>query len=268
MKTWRLAVVTAAIALVAACSNPEADWQKAEAENTEAAYHAFLDKHPEGEWAQKAQAQLDGIKDTRDWENAQTADAIEAYNNYLLAHPTGAHMGEARQRISELETEAAWQAAQATGSKEAIEDFLMRYADAPQAEQARARLAELNPAPPPPPEPKAAAPAAKATAKPATKPATKPAASAPAKSSGAAAAFPKGDFQVQVGAFSSAEKAQSEKARIEKRYKGIVGTLGVDKPTGGDKVYRVKSAGMTESAARSACQSLKRAGQDCMVVRR
>jgi cell division septation protein DedD len=268
MKTWRLAVVTAAIAFVAACSNPEADWQKAETENTEAAYQAFLDKHPEGEWAQKAQAQLDGIKDTRDWENAQTADAIEAYNNYLLAHPTGAHMGEARQRISELETETAWQTAQSAGTKEAIEDFLMRYADAPQAEQARARLAELNPPPPPPPEPKQSAPAAKAPPKATTKSTAKTGSSAPAKSSGAAAALPKGDFQVQLGAFSSADKAQSEKARIEKRYKGIVGPLGVEKPTGGDKVYRVKSAGMTESAARSSCQSLKRAGQDCMVVRR
>lgn len=261
MKTWQLAVATAAIAFIAACSNPESDWKKAEAENTEAAYQAFLDRHPEGEWAQKAQSQLDSIKDTRDWENAQSADAIEAYNNYLLAHPTGAHMGEARQRISDLETEAAWQTAQSAGSREAIEDFLIRYADAPQAEQARARLAELNPPPPPPVE----APAKSASKAAPSKPA--PVKAAPAKA-GSAAALPKGNYQVQLGAFSSLDKAKAEEARMEKRYGSLVGPLSVQKPAGGDAVYRVKSAGMTESAARSACQSLKRSGQDCVVVQR
>lgn len=258
MKTWRLVVAASVVAVVAACSNPEADWQKAEADGTEAAYQAFLKDHPEGEWAQRAQAQLDALKDARDWENAQTADAIEGYNNYLLAHPTGAHMGEARQRITELETEAAWAAAQSAGSREALEDFLLRYADAPQAEQARGQLAALSPPPPPPPPEPAPAP------KPAAKPAAKP---APAKPAAKPAALPKGDWQVQVGAFSSQDKAQSEKARIEKRFKGTVGTLVVQKPAG-DGMWRVKSAGLTEAAARSACQKLKGAGQDCVVVRR
>lgn len=250
MNILRLLAAVIAMAALSACSTPESDWQKAEAENTEAAYLAFLEKHPDGEWAQKAQAQLDAIEDSRDWENAQAAGAVEAYNNYLLAHPTGAHMGEARQRISELETEAAWQAAQTAGTREALEDFLLRYADTPQAELARGQLAALAP-PPPPPPPK---PAAKKPA------AAKPAASAPA--------IPKGNHQVQLGAFSTLAKAQSEKARIEKRFKATVGSLVIEKPSGSDKVWRVKSAGMTESAARSACQKLKSAGQDCVVVRR
>ncbi len=245
MNTWRLAVAAAVVALVAACSNPEADWQQAEVENTEAAYQAFMDKYPEGEWAQKAQSQLDAIKDTRDWENARTSDAIEAYNNYLLEHATGAHMGEARQRISELETEAAWSAAQAAGTKEALEDFLMRYADAPQAEQARSQLAALAPPPPPPPAP------AKKTST--------------AKS---AASLPKGDYQVQLGAFSTLDKAQAEKTRMEKSYKSVVGALSIHKPTAADSLYRVKSSATTEAAARSACQKLKASGQDCMVARR
>ncbi|CAG0941453.1 hypothetical protein GPROT2_01313 [Gammaproteobacteria bacterium] len=260
MKTWRLAVATAAIAFIAACSSPEGDWKKAEAENTEAAYQAFLDRHPEGEWAQKAQAQLDAIKDTRDWENAQSADAIEGYNNYLLAHPTGAHMGEARQRISDLETEAAWQTAQSAGTREAIEDFLIRYADAPQAEQARTRLAELNPAPAPAPE---------VQAKPAARPAARAAPAKPASGkAGGTATPPAGNYQVQLGAFSTMDKAQAGKARLEKSYRSVVGPLSVQKPSGGEAVYRVKSAGMTEAAARSACQSLKRSGQDCVVVQR
>ena len=249
MNSLRLIAALIAMAALAACSNPEADWQQAESENTEAAYQAFLEKHPEGEWAQQAQTRLDGIKDGRDWENAQVADSIDAYNNYLLAHPLGAHMGEARQRISELETEAAWLAAQGAGTREALEDFLLRYADTPQAELARTQLAALNP-PPPPPAP-AKKPVARST-----------------KQSSAAPAIPKGGFQVQLGAFSSLSKAQSEQARIEKRFRATTGPLSIQKPSGGDQLYRLKTAGMTESAARSACQKLKGAGQDCVVVRR
>ncbi|MCK6371971.1 MAG: SPOR domain-containing protein [Gammaproteobacteria bacterium] len=246
---WRSVVVTVAVALVSACSNPEADWQQAEAENTEAAYQAFLDQHPDGEWAQRAQAELDAIKDQREWAAAQTLDTIEAYNNYLLAHPTGRHMGEARQRIAELETEASWQAAAAAGTKEALEDFLLRYADAPQAEQARNQLAALS-APAPAPAPKSA-----------PKPATKTAPQKPL-------ALPKGNFMVQLGAFSTLAKAESEKARMEKRHHALLGSLVVQKPSGNDTVYRIRSSAMAESAARSACQRLKAAGQDCVVVRR
>ena len=244
MKIVRLIVAAAALALVFACSSPERDWQKAQKENTEAAFQAFLEKHPEGEWAQKAQAQLDAIKDTRDWENAQTSDAVAAYNNYLLAHPTGAHMGEARQRVTDLQTAAAWSAAQAAGTREALEQFLMQHADAPQAEQARSQLAAL--APPPPPE---------------TKTKTK----SPGKT---AAKAPTGDYHVQLGAFSSQDKAKTEQASLEKRFHNLVGSLVVQKPSGSDHLYRVKTAGMTEAAARSACQKLKDAGQECVVARR
>ncbi|MBM4196563.1 MAG: hypothetical protein FJ197_05600 [Gammaproteobacteria bacterium] len=246
----RLMLAAALAILASACTNPEADWQAAETENTEASYQAFLENHPEGEWAQRAEAALDAIKDARDWEAAQTSDVIEAYNNYLLAHPTGTHMGEARQRITELETEDAWNTAVSAGSREALEDFLLRYPDSPQAEQARAQLVALTP--PPLPEPKPAP-------KPAAKPAPKPAA---AKT----AAPPKGNFQVQLGAFSAKATAQTEKSRLESRHRSITGALHIEQS--GDKLFRVKSAGMTEAAARSACQQLKSRGQDCMVAKR
>jgi cell division protein FtsN len=106
-------------------------------------------------------------------------------------------------------------------------------------------------APPPPPQS-----AAKSAAKPAPKVAAK------------TAALPKGNYQVQLGAFSALDKAQSEKTRIEKRYGGTVGTLTIQKPSGTDGLYRLKTAGLTESAARSACQKLKSSGQECMVVKR
>lgn len=261
MRTLRPLVAIAAMTVLGACSNPEADWRRAEAEDTEAAFQAFVERYPEGEWAARARSRLDGIRDGRDWENARATDAIEAYNSYLLAHPAGDHMGEARQRITELETDSAWAAAQAVGTREALEDFLLRYADTPQGEQARAQLAALA-APPPP---SAAKPAAKPVAKPAAGPAARQPAARPIARAPSVA---RSDFQVQLGAFSTPEKAQSEKARLEQRLGEDLGALAVQPPTGADRLYRVRSAPLTETAARAACDRLRGAGQDCVVTRR
>jgi hypothetical protein len=257
MKTSRLLVATALVAVLASCSDPEADWQRTAAENTEAAWQAFMEKYPEGEWAQRAQAELDTLADAADWERARTADVIEAYGDYLLDHPTGAHMGEARQRISELETEAAWTVAAAAGTREALEEFLVRYGDTPQGDQARSRLVALA-APP------AAAAAPTRESAPAREPAPvrKP---APAKSTPVVA---RGDYQVQLGAFSAPAKARAQKAELEKSYRGLVGALTIQAPSGAAKLYRVRSSAMSEAAARSACRKLKGSGQDCVVVPR
>jgi cell division septation protein DedD len=263
MKILRHAVAAAVLLALFGCANPEADWQKAEVENTEAAYQAFIEKYPDGEWAAKAQAQLEALKDAKDWENAQTADTVEAYDNYLIAHPAGVHMGEARQRIGELELEAAWSAAQQTGTKEALEDFVSRYPDAPQAEQARSQIAALNPPPPPPPPPKP-----KVVAKPAAKSAKKPAATTSSATPGGSVTEGQ-NYQVQLGAFSSMDKARSEKTRLEKAYGRTIGTLLIQQPINNDGLYRLKSSGsMAESVARSACKRLQGAGEACMVVKR
>jgi cell division septation protein DedD len=255
MKLLQVAVAVVAASLLFACSNPQSDWQKAEADNTEAAYQAFLAKYPEGEWAQKAQAQLDTIKDTHDWESAQTSDNADAYNNYLSAHATGAHVGEARQRIADLERDTAWAAAQQAGTKQAFEDFLARHADAPQAEQARAQIAALTPPPPPAPAPKA-------------KPTRKSPGPTQPKSGKTSPSAGGGEYVAQLGAFSSLEKAKEALARAEKRDHGIVGSLSIQKPSGADRLYRVRSMGMAEATARSACQKIKGTGQDCVVVRK
>ena len=242
MRSFQLTVVVAALVFAAACSSPQDDWQKAEAENTEAAYLLFLETYPEGEWAEKAQAQLDTIKDTRDWTTALTTDTVDAYNEYLSAHANGAHTAEASSRITDLNRETAWLAAQQDGSKEALESFLSTYPEAPHADQARALIEALAPPPPPPPTP---APAA-----------------APAKKPAKAAAG--GDYRVQLGAFSTLAKAKAELASAERQYRSIVGSLSIQQPTGSDKLFRVRSEGMTEAAARSACRKIK----PCLVVRR
>jgi cell division septation protein DedD len=278
MNALRICVVSTACLLVVACSNPETDWAKAQAENTQAAYEDFLERHPDSEWSRRAQAEIDVIGDRRAWEKAQTADAVEAYNSYLLTQPVGAYIGAARQRIYELETEAAWAAAQAAGSRIALEDFIIRYADTAQAEQARARLTEL--ASPPPAFPPAATTVTRtprtetprtektrlARIAPAAGNATKAAPKSPVGTEGPAGTG--GNYRIQFGAFSTAATAQSEKARLEKKFGSTLGTLAVKTATTGSDLHRVQSTAMTEAAARSGCQKFKSSGQDCMIVRR
>lgn len=283
MKGLRIGMASAAALLVVACSNPEADWTKAQAQHTEAAYQAFLERHPDSEWASRARAEIDVIGDRRDWEKARTVDAIEAYNNYLLARPVGAYLGEARQRIYELETEEAWAAAQSAGSRVALEDFIIRYADTAQAEQARAELAKLAPrgtaAPPPRTVVKAGTvkPAATDKAVAASPPVRKHvtgktalAQIAPAAGGAKKAAVkpPAGDYRIQFGAFSTAAKANSEKTRLETRFGATLGALTVKPAATSGELHRLQSATMTADAARSACQKFKGAGQDCLVVHR
>lgn len=283
MKRLRISVVSAAALLVIACSNPEADWTKAQTQHTEAAYQAFLERHPDSEWASKAQAELDVIRDRHDWEKARTVDAIEAYNNYLLAHPVGAYLGEARQRIHELEIEEAWAAAQSAGSRVALEDFIIRYADTAQAAEARTALSKLVPRGAAAPAPRAVVKAG--TVKPATTvaaPTASPAVKNPVTGKSAlahiapaagqakkpAAKLPAGDYRIQFGAFSTAAKANSEKARIEKRFGSTLGALTVKPAATSGDLHRLQSAAMTADAARTTCRELKGSGQDCLVVRR
>lgn len=281
MKGLRIGVISAAALLAVACSNPEADWTKAQAQHTEDAYQAFLEQHPDSEWASSAQAEIDVIRDRQDWEKARTVDAIEAYNSYLLAHPIGAYLGEARQRIYELETEAAWAAAKSAGSRVALEDFIIRYADTVQAAEARAELSKLAPRSYAAPASRtvvraeavkpAATVAAPATSPPVKKPVTGKTglahiAPAAGQAKKAAPKLPAGDYRIQFGAFSTAAKAGSEKARLEKRFGSTLGALTVQPAATSSGLHRVQSTAMTADAARSTCQKLKSSGQDCMVV--
>lgn len=279
MNALRISVVCTAWLLVVACSNPEADWAKAQAENTRAAYEAFLERHPDSEWSRKAQAEIDVIGDRQAWEKAQAVDAIEAYNSYLLAHPVGAYIGSARQRIYELETEAAWAAAQAAGSRIALEDFIIRYADTAQAEQARARLTALAPSPRIPPPAASAVTATPRMEKSLMAPAIRMARIAPAagNATGTPAKSTAGpanpvsavnDYRIQLGAFSAAATARNEKVRLEQRFGSTLGTLTVKPAAADGDLHRVQSTAMTETAARSACRKLKDSGQACMVVQR
>jgi D-alanyl-D-alanine carboxypeptidase len=107
---------------------------------------------------------------------------------------------------------------------------------------------------------------AKKTAAPAKQ---KPGKASPAaRTPGGNAGKSSGEYVAQLGAFSSMDKAQAALSKAEKRDHTIVGSLSIQKPAGANRLYRLRSVGMSEAAARSACEKLKGSGQDCVVVHR
>lgn len=122
----------------------------------------------------------------------------------------------------------------------------------------------LLPTPAPAP-PTATAPAAEVPAKPQPAPAPKPAAQAPAEKPPAAkpAATPpkKSAGIVQLGAFSSAEKAEAAWAKLAGKH-GLSGKRVIAVESNGQTLYRLRATGNSAEI----CQKLKSAGDACAVV--
>lgn len=90
-------------------------WQETGRGSDEAGLRAYLDRYPDGLFADVAQDRLDEIEETkraeaareeRDaWDAARNADTIDSYRAFLNTYPNGTFAGAARARLDEL-TEA------------------------------------------------------------------------------------------------------------------------------------------------------------------
>ncbi len=128
---------------LAACSSPNADWNKASAQNTVAAYQRFIQRHPDDARVQQARNRIDTLKDEQAWGAAKSAATVDAYQQYLQRYPDGAHAADAQSGITTLEQSSAWQSAQSAGTVSAYQAFLQNYPNAPQASQAQAQIDKL-----------------------------------------------------------------------------------------------------------------------------
>lgn len=91
-------------------------WADTGALGDEAGLRAYLQRYPDGLYAEIAQERLDRIVGDREaeaaaadraaWDRARERDTIAAYREYLAAQPRGAFRDSAEDRIAELEREA------------------------------------------------------------------------------------------------------------------------------------------------------------------
>lgn len=87
-------------------------WEETGARGDEAGLSAYLERYPDGLYADDARAQLDAIRDRRErraaerdrdaWDAARREDTVRAYQGYLREYPDGAFAARARERIDEL----------------------------------------------------------------------------------------------------------------------------------------------------------------------
>lgn len=84
-------------------------WSETGAQGDEAGFRAYLNRFPDGIYAEEAQGQLDAIEeqrraqaegeDRRRWQEARDTDTEAGYRAYLAERPNGAFVEEARARI-------------------------------------------------------------------------------------------------------------------------------------------------------------------------
>ena len=207
-------------------------------------------------------------REKSDWRSAQAADTTESYQQFIDEHADSTLVSSARTRLAQLAEEKDWRGAAETDSLEAYQRFIAQYPQGKWAKEAQVRIDAFATA--------AAAPGADASA----------AGAAAASGAGAdvtpATPTPAGDganlpgpppvgagFGVQLGAFSSAERANEEWTKLSASARGTLDGLSprvVVGESGGKKIYRLQAEVRDEVQARAVCGGLKAANKPCVPV--
>ena len=129
---------------LAACSSPNADWQRAATQNTVAAYQQFIQQHPNDARVEQARNRINALNDEAAWTTAQNANSLDGFQQYLQQEPNGMHAADAQDKVNALQQDAAWQTAQQTNTAAGYQDFLTKYPNSPHAGDAQAALKQLT----------------------------------------------------------------------------------------------------------------------------
>jgi cell division protein FtsN len=201
----------------------------------------------------------------RDWHSAQAANTIEAFEEFITEHPKSSRAADAQARIAQLTEARDWQRASTTDTADAYRQFLAQHPQGKSAQEARIRIENfgLSRAP--------AVPAPGAASPPATAPAAAAVPPPPAQPPAAGAQLASlGRYSVQLGAFTTQAKAQSQWRRLTARFgpelRGTDSDIEPGKSAHGRRVYRLKAKSLTEARARAICARLRKHSQACVVV--
>ena len=226
---YLLAITLGALAL-ASCAHESADWKSASAADTTEAYQQFLQQHPASAQAQQAQARIKQLAEVRDWQVATSADTRAAYESFVAQHADSQWAQEARIRIENF----AQNAATATASNKS----------------ASATPAVSKPA----------------VAQPSAQKVVARASTQRASAQGQAPA--QGQF-VQLGAFRSKTRAQSEWKQLSAKFPAQLHSLKPRYVAGKSKAghtYRLEVEMSSAADARGLCATLKKHSLACVPV--
>jgi cell division septation protein DedD len=192
-------------------------------------------------------------REKSDWRSAQAADSPESYEQFIAAHPDSTLVTTARERLVQLAEEKDWRAAAGVDTAEAYQQFLAQYPAGKWAKEAQVRIDNFTAG--------AAAPS----------PATPEAALAStAASEGAVTpAAPNSGYGVQLGAFSSPERANEEWKKLQADSAGMLDGLSPRVVVGesqGKTLYRLQAEVRDEAQARAICGGLKDSKKPCVPV--
>jgi len=251
----RATVIVASVSamlLSAGCSREHREWRAAETADTIEAYDRFIANHRDSELATEARARLIQLTEERDWLRANSADTAASYRKFLQQHPEGKWSQEARIRVETF-------ALDAPGGR--LQQPLPN------------RVVAIVPT-----EPSIAPPLARPIASP---PYIRPTPSPPFQSGGSLPTSSKleggpmyggglNGFGIQLGAFSSEQRAREEWLRVSARFPQQLRALTphvIPATSASGPLFRLQAAVPNgEASARLTCDSLKKQFQGCVVV--
>jgi cell division septation protein DedD len=198
-------------------------------------------------------------REKSDWRSAQAADSPESYEQFIAGHPDSARVATARERLLQLAEEKDWRAAAETDSLEAYQRFLAQNPGGRWAKEAQVRIDNF-----------ASAGGGAAVAPDATSAATGAAGEGATLPAVPPATLPgSGGYGVQLGAFSSAERANEEWNKLQADAAGLLDGLAPRVVVGdaqGKAIYRLQAEVRDEVQARAICGGLKLASKPCVPV--
>jgi hypothetical protein len=193
-------------------------------------------------------------REKSDWRSAQAADSPESYEQFIASHPDSALAATAHERLQQLAEEKDWRAAAATDTSVAYQQFLAQHPAGKWAKEAQLRVDNFA---------ASAAPASAATtpAAPGEGAVVPDGAQPPAPAASA--------YGVQLGAFSSAERANQEWKKLQGDADGLLDGLSPRVVVGesqGKALYRLQAEVRDEAQARAICGGLRVAKKPCVPV--
>jgi len=230
---WRVLVLLAC-AVLAACADPQKDWELAARDDSPETYLEFLAKHPDSAQADLARARIQELKVIRAWERAEFKGSEDAYTNFVRKYPDSEFVAEATERIDTIQRIRQWESVTEIGTADALTGFISSYPDAPERAEAEAMLAEIR--------------LAEAAARPKERP---------------------GAFRVQLAAFRTAAAAETELRRLIELFPTeFLGPIRIATPAeqGNGNLFVLKTVPMSGAEAREICTLLQNRKQQCMII--